>query len=144
MGVKENKSIANEMNIKGQFITGLFLCERKGKNMSEISWNDFLKVELRAGTIVKTEEFPEARNPAYKIWVDFGEDIGVKKSSAQVTKLYAKEELVGKQVICVTNFPKKQVGPLMSECLVTGFVLEDGEVVLSEPERKVPNGTRLA
>lgn len=112
--------------------------------MNEIDWNDFQKVDLCVGTITKTEDFPEARRPAYKIWIDFGETLGIKKSSAQVTKLYSKEELVGRQVICVTNFPSKQVGPFMSECLVTGFVLDDGEVVLSQPERPVPNGTKLA
>ena len=108
-----------------------------------ITWNDFTKVELRAGTIIKVEDFPEARKPAYKIFVDFGPQLGVKKSSAQVTKLYTKEELVGKQIIGVTNFPPKQVGPLMSEFLVTGFVLEDGEVVLSTTDKNIPNGTRL-
>ena len=108
-----------------------------------ITWNDFTKVELRAGTIIKVEDFPEARKPAYKIFVDFGPQLGVKKSSAQVTKLYTKEDLVGKQIIGVTNFPPKQVGPLMSEFLVTGFVLEDGEVVLSTTDKIIPNGTRL-
>jgi len=108
-----------------------------------ITWNDFTKVELRAGTILKVEDFPEARKPAYKIFVDFGPQLGVKKSSAQVTKLYTKEELIGKQIIGVTNFPPKQVGPLMSEFLVTGFVLEDGEVVLSTTDKNIPNGTRL-
>lgn len=108
-----------------------------------ITWNDFTKVELRAGTIIKVEDFPEARKPAYKIFVDFGPQLGVKKSSAQVTQLYTKEELVGKQIIGVTNFPPKQVGPLMSEFLITGFVLEDGEVVLSTTDKNIPNGTRL-
>ena len=108
-----------------------------------ITWNDFTKVELRAGTIIKVEDFPEARKPAYKIFVEFGPQLGVKKSSAQVTKLYTKEELVGKQIIGVTNFPPKQVGPLTSEFLVTGFVLEDGEVVLSTTDKNIPNGTRL-
>ena len=108
-----------------------------------ITWNDFTKVELRAGTIIKVEDFPEARKPAYKIFVDFGPQLGVKKSSAQVTKLYTKEELIGKQIIGVTNFPPKQVGPLMSEFLVTGFVLENGEVVLSTTDKNIPNGTRL-
>lgn len=111
--------------------------------MDPITWQDFERVDLRAGTIVKVEPFPEARRPAYKLWVDFG-PLGVRKSSAQITRLYTPEELVGTQVLAVVNFPKKQVGPFMSECLVTGFVLEDGEVVLSRPERPVPDGTRLA
>jgi tRNA-binding protein len=109
-----------------------------------ISWQDFEKVELCAGTIVQVEDFPKARKPAYKIWVDLGEEIGVKRSSAQVTKRYSKEKLLGKQVICVTNFPPKQVADFISEVLVTGFVLSDGEVILAQPEQSVPNGTRLA
>ena len=110
----------------------------------DISWQEFEKVELRAGTIVQVEDFQKARKPAYKIWVDLGAEIGTKRSSAQVTKLYTKEELLGRQVICVTNVPPKQVADFMSEVLVTGFVLPDGEVVLSQPERPVPNGARLA
>ncbi len=109
-----------------------------------INWQDFEKVELRAGTIIRVEDFPKARKPAYKLWVDLGNEIGVKRSSAQITKLYCKEELLGRQVICVTNFPAKQVADFISEVLVTGFVLPDGEVILSQPDRSVPNGTRLA
>ncbi|WP_428658354.1 tRNA-binding protein [Runella sp.] len=109
-----------------------------------ISWQDFEKVELRAGTIVQVEDFPKARKPACKLWVDLGEEIGIKRSSAQVTKLYSKAELLNRQVICVTNFPAKQVADFISEVLVTGFILPDGEVVLSQPERWVPNGSRLA
>jgi len=111
--------------------------------MPKITWAEFEKVELRAGTIVKVEDFPEARNPSFKLWIDLGE-LGVMKSSAQVTKLYTKEGLLGRQVLCVTNFPPKQVGPFVSEVLTTGFVLDGGEVVLAIPERTVPNGTRLA
>lgn len=111
---------------------------------STITWQDFEKVELYAGTIVQVEEFPKARKPAYKIWVDLGTHLGIKKTSAQVTKLYSKEELLGKQVLCVTNFPPKQVADFLSEILVTGFVLPEGEVVLAQPDRPVPNGTRLA
>lgn len=111
--------------------------------MTQITWNDFEKVEIRVGTIIRVEDFPEARKPAYKLWVDFGE-FGVKKSSAQITRLYTKEELVNKQVICVTNFLPRQVANFISEILVTGFVLKDGEVVLAQPERNLPNGARLA
>ena len=111
--------------------------------MEPISWQDFEKVELRAGTIIRVEDFPEAHKPAYKIWADFG-DIGVKKSSAQLTRVYRKKDLLGRQIMGVINFPPKQIGAFMSEFLVTGFVLEDGKVVLSEPERTVPNGSKLA
>lgn len=113
--------------------------------MSEtISWNDFEKVELRAGTIVRAEDFPEAKKPAYKLWVDMGNELGIKKSSAQITKLYTKEELAGMQVICVTNFAPRQVANFISEVLVTGFILDDGEVVLARPDKQVPNGVKMA
>lgn len=108
-----------------------------------IAWDDFERVDIRAGTIVRVEPFPEARKPAYKVWIDFG-PLGIKKSSAQITTLYSKEELIGTQVIAVTNFPPRQVGPFMSEVLITGFFNEDGSVVLSRPERPVPNGSKLA
>ena len=110
--------------------------------MEEISWNDFEKVELRAGTILEAFEFPEARRPAYKLKVDFGE-FGIKTSSAQITKNYQIEELPGKQIVGVINFPKKQIGKFMSEFLVTGFADENGDIVLTTLDRKVPNGHKL-
>ena len=112
--------------------------------MKTISWADFEKVELRVGTIVDVEDFPEARKPAFKLKVDFGNEIGVKKSSAQITDLYNREDLIGRQVLAVINFPPRQIGPVRSECLVTGFHRDDGAVVLAEPESKVPNGAKLA
>ena len=111
--------------------------------MSEISFDDFLKVDVRAGTITRVEPFPEARKPAYKLYVDFGPEIGERKSSAQVTRHYTAEELVGRQVAAVVNFPPKQIGPFRSEILVLGFPDADGEVVMIEPNRPVPNGGRL-
>ena len=112
--------------------------------MDTIDWNDFEKVELRVGTIVEVEDFPEARKPAYKLKVDFGDQIGLRKSSAQITDLYSKEDLLGRQVVGVVNFPPKQIGPIRSQCLVTGFNREDGAVVLAVPDSKVPNGSKLA
>lgn len=112
--------------------------------MNEISWDDFSKVELRIGTIIKAEEFPEARKPAYKLQVDFGKEIGIKKSSAQITDLYTTEQLIGKQVVGVVNFPPRQIGPFMSECLVTGFYRDDNAVVLAVPDQPVANGSKLA
>ncbi|NRF41926.1 tRNA-binding protein [Pedobacter foliorum] len=110
--------------------------------MEEITWNDFEKVELRAGTILEVLDFPEARKPAYKVKVDFG-DLGVRMSSAQITAHYTKEELVGKQIVGVVNFPKKQIGKFMSEFLVTGFADENGDIVLTALNGKVPNGSKL-
>jgi tRNA-binding protein len=112
--------------------------------MDSIEWRDFERVELRAGTVVSAEAFPEARVPAYKLVVDFGPELGQRKSSAQITDLYEAEELVGKQVIAVVNFPPKQIGPFMSECLVTGFHRDDRKVVLATVDSPVPNGAKLA
>ena len=108
-----------------------------------IDWQDFTKVELRVGTILEVEDFPEARNPAYRLKVDFGAEIGIKKSSAQITDLYQKSDLLGKQVMAVVNFPAKQIGPMMSECLITGFHDSEGAVVLVSPDQVVPNGAKL-
>ena len=112
--------------------------------MARITWDDFEKIELRAGTIIAAEDFTQARKPAYRLQVDFGGTIGVKKSSAQLTRLYTPEELIGKQVLVVVNFPPKQIGPFLSECLVTGFIQSDGSVVLAVPDKPVENGLRLA
>jgi tRNA-binding protein len=111
--------------------------------MQAISWEDFEKVELRVGRIVRAEAFPQARKPAYILHVDFGGAIGVKRSSAQLTTLYGLNDLVGRLVVGVVNFPPKQIGPLRSECLVTGFPNEAGDVVLCVPERPVPLGSKL-
>lgn len=108
-----------------------------------ISWDDFMKVELRVGRVVAAEVFAEARKPAYKLQVDFGAEIGVRKSSAQITDLYQPQELVGRLVVAVVNFPPKQIGPMMSECLVTGFHDAQGRVALCVPDQDVPLGTRL-
>ncbi|MDE3741853.1 tRNA-binding protein [Maribacter polysaccharolyticus] len=107
-----------------------------------ISWNDFTKVDMRVGTIIEVRDFPEARNPAYQVKIDFGQEVGVRKSSAQITALYAKEELLGKQVIAVINFPKKQIANFSSECLILGAV--DGkDVILLKPDSSVPNGLKI-
>lgn len=111
-------------------------------HMETISWQDFEKVELRAGTILEVLDYPEARKPAYKIRVDFGES-GIKWSSAQVTKHYTKEQLIGRQIVGVINFPEKQIGKFMSQFLVTGFADENGDIVLTALERPVPNGSKL-
>lgn len=112
--------------------------------MAEISWDDFAQVELRVGRIVDAESFPQARKPAFKLVVDFGPDIGTRKSSAQITKLYDPDALVGKLVVAVINFPPKQIGPFISECLVTGFHDANGDVALCVPDKEVPLGTKLA
>jgi tRNA-binding protein len=110
--------------------------------MSEITWGDFEKIEMRVGTIIDSEPFPKSRNPSYKLKIDFGDTIGTKWSSAQITTIYSMEELIGKQIIAVVNFPKKQIADFMSECLILGAV-NDKEVTLLHPERMVQNGLRI-
>ena len=112
-------------------------------NSNTISFQDFLKVDIRSGTIVKVEQFPEARGPAYKIWVNFGQGIGIKTASAQLTKLYRPEQLQGRQVLAVVNFPPKQVAKFLSEVLLLGVPNEEGDVVLLTPERRVRDGSRV-
>ncbi|MBT4723263.1 tRNA-binding protein [Candidatus Falkowbacteria bacterium] len=111
--------------------------------MNKISWDDFEKVELIVGTIIEVNDFPEAKIPAYKIRVDFGSEIGVKISSARITELYAKEDLLNRKIIGVVNFPPKRIGPFVSEFLCSGFYREDGSVVLAVPDKDVPNGSKL-
>lgn len=111
--------------------------------MNPIEWREFERVELLVGTIIEVEDFPEARKPAYKLKIDLGPTTGIKNSSAQITKRYSKEELVGKQVLCVVNFKPKKIGPFISEVLTTGLISGE-DVILVMPERKVPNGTKLA
>lgn len=110
---------------------------------SEITWSDFEKVEIIVGTIIEVNNFPEARKPAFQLTIDFGKTIGIRKSSAQITKRYTKENLLNRQIVAVVNFPKKQIGKFMSECLVLGAVGEEGDVVLLNPDFKVGNGLRI-
>jgi len=111
-------------------------------NDNSLTWTDFTKVEMRIGTIITAEIFEEARNPAYKMQIDFGE-YGIKKTSAQITKLYTPNELIGNQIVAVVNFPKKQIATIMSECLVLGCIGDNKEVTLISPEKKIKNGTRI-
>ena len=108
-----------------------------------LSWAEFEAVDLRVGTILAAEDFPKAKNPAYQLRIDFGQEIGILKSSAQITAHYSKEELIGKQIVAVVNFPKKQIANFMSECLVTGFADENGDIILTSVDKAVPNGAKL-
>lgn len=111
--------------------------------MEELSWNDFEKVDMRIGTIIEATDFPKARKPAYQLTIDFGSAIGIRKSSAQITKRYTKEELIGKQIMAVINFPRKQIANFFSECLVMGAVNGD-DVILMQPSTKIPNGLKVS
>ncbi|CAM4242353.1 tRNA-binding protein [Gillisia limnaea] len=110
----------------------------------EITWKDFEKVEMRVGTILEVDDFPEAKKPAYQMRIDFGEKLGIRKTSAQLTKRYHKEDLIGRQIVAVVNFPRKQIATFMSECLIMGAVDGEGDVVLLHPDLKVENGLRIA
>ena len=109
----------------------------------QIRFDDFLNVDIRVGTVIEVLPFPEARKPAYKLRIDFGEEVGIKRSSAQITVHYRPEQLVGRQVAGVVNFPPRQIGPFMSEVLTLGFADDNGDIVLLQPERTVPNGSRM-
>lgn len=113
------------------------------QNTMDLTWNEFQRTDMRVGTIIEVNDFPEARKPAYQLTIDFGADIGIRKSSAQITKRYQKEDLVNRQIVAVVNFPRKQIGKFMSECLVLGAVGEEGDVILLAPDFKIENGLRI-
>lgn len=115
----------------------------EAQSQNNLSWSEFEKVEMRIGTILEANDFPEARKPAYQLTIDFGTEIGIRKTSAQITKRYQKSDLVGRQIVSVVNFPKKQIGKFMSECLVLGAVGEEGEVILLSTDFKVENGLKV-
>ena len=109
----------------------------------DLTWDEFERTDMRVGTIIEVNDFPEARKPAYQLTIDFGDEIGIRKSSAQITKRYQKEDLVNRQIVAVVNFPRKQIGKFMSECLVLGAVGEEGDVILLAPDFKIQNGLRI-
>ncbi|AOC93604.1 tRNA-binding protein YgjH [Flavobacterium anhuiense] len=109
----------------------------------DLTWNEFERTDMRVGTIIEVNDFPEARKPAYQLTIDFGSEIGIRKSSAQITKRYQKEDLLNRQIVAVVNFPRKQIGKFMSECLVLGAVGEEGDVILLAPDFRIPNGLRI-
>lgn len=109
----------------------------------DLTWNEFERTDMRIGTIVEVNDFPEARKPAFQLTIDFGSEIGIRKSSAQITKRYQKEDLINRQIVAVVNFPRKQIGKFMSECLVLGAVGEEGDVILLAPDFKIENGLRI-
>jgi tRNA-binding protein len=109
----------------------------------DLTWNEFERTDMRVGTIIEVNDFPEARKPAYQLTIDFGAEIGIRKSSAQITKRYSREDLLNRQIVAVVNFPKKQIGKFMSECLVLGAVGQEGDVVLLAPDFKIENGLRI-
>jgi tRNA-binding protein len=113
------------------------------ENKMDLTWNEFERTDMRIGTIIEVNDFPEARKPAFQLTIDFGSEIGIRKSSAQITKRYQKEDLVNRQIVAVVNFPKKQIGKFMSECLVLGAVGEEGDVILLAPDFKIENGLRI-
>ena len=117
--------------------------DRRNWRMDEITFNDFLKVDIRVGSILKAETFPEAKKPAYKLWIDFGPSVGTKKTSAQITDNYTLTELIGRQVLAVVNFPPRQIGPFMSEVLTLGVTDNKGAVTLLGPDKEIPNGERM-
>lgn len=109
----------------------------------DLTWNEFERTDMRVGTIIEVNDFPEARKPAFQLTIDFGSEIGIRNSSAQITKRYQKEDLLNRQIVAVVNFPKKQIGKFMSECLVLGAVGEEGDVILLAPDFRIPNGLRI-
>ncbi len=136
--VKKNSYRINDINYRiNRFVNQLYLSKM------DLTWSEFERTEMRVGTIIDVNDFPEARKPAYQLTIDFGTEIGIRKSSAQITVHYKKEDLVNRQIIAVVNFPKKQIGKFMSECLVLGAIGKEGDVILLAPDFKIENGLRI-